>query len=424
MTSRIRSARQQVPVPPTPARPAEAPRSAVVSRASAPAFEQSGFQGAARGAQWARFLGGGTGGGTPEPAGPSGAVPSPALAANAAVPDVTPTFEELRTALPGQPLGLEAEAFWGTLRLEQQQDLLAVASVSTGDGDAALARMLASPEQQQRLLDTGSVGGQCTLECLGDIAMDNLAGATADAPMRTDLDTVRGEVVNQLLLTLEDPLRITQGESNTCTMASAQVSLVLARPAEYARILRDLVINGQATLAGGRTVSLPVDVVPNESRIRRQDDYLFQSALMQEVVRIDSGEPNRVYDPSTSDQLDPARGGQREVYNELFGGTPVDWPLDNLAADTVNGMVRFMGVVLALYSPDGGMGHAVSVVGAETDPATGETYLIVRNALPEGAASAVGENAPGVGETQRIPVSSLSDGTYGGYSLLVTGASY
>jgi len=44
--------------------------------------------------------------------------------------------------------------------------------------------------------------------------------------------------------------------------------------------------------------------------------------------------------------------------------------------------------------------------------------------LPEGAASAVGENAPGVGETQRIPVSSLSDGTYGGYSLLVTGASY
>jgi hypothetical protein len=271
--------------------------------------------------------------------------------------------------------------------------------------------MLRSPWGQSRLQSIESVGDQPLLSSLEDLAQESFHGLASE------------ELINQLLITLENPLVITQGNAHSCTMASAQVSLAMSRPAEYVRIMRDLIIDGQAQLAGGWTLALPAYDLSSDNPLCREDEALFQSALMQEVARIDSGDPTALYEPASANPNDPARLGQRQIYNELFGGEPMAWPVAVLTPELINGAVNFSGIVLALYPVGGGRGHAVSVVGAERTE-DGQTHLIVRNPLPPGTPSALGQDAAPVGETMRVALSAITGGTYGGYSLLVTGMRY
>lgn len=98
---------------------------------------------------------------------------------------------------------------------------------------------------------------------------------------------------NLLVALIEEtasPARIDQGGASTCTVTSLSYELAQREPAEYARLVAGLVLDGQARMRSGRVLHFDTNgterTVPSSSALRPKNDRTLseralQSALMQ-----------------------------------------------------------------------------------------------------------------------------------------------
>ncbi|MCC6334457.1 MAG: hypothetical protein IT380_10780 [Myxococcales bacterium] len=121
------------------------------------------------------------------------------------------------------------------------------------------------------------------------------------------------------------PGRIWQGQAPTCTVSSMQYELASQQPAEYARLLAGLVVDGSVTMRGGGTLQISANASIffsgyNHDR-RSSTEAIFQSAAMEFANGGDSyslsaqeshGADGRQYRGLFPDQI-------RTMVGELFG---------------------------------------------------------------------------------------------------------
>jgi hypothetical protein len=143
-----------------------------------------------------------------------------------------------------------------------------------------------------------------------------LATVPLTGPM-TRARVTTAAALDSLLCDVANPRDIYQGASGTCTVASMQYDLASRNPAEYARIVVDLVTSGQSTLRGDGDRDGKKDVlyaqteylVPRrEGDGRRLTENWFQSAAME----LANGQLE--YDAQTDLNL-----AGRESYRGLYG---------------------------------------------------------------------------------------------------------
>jgi hypothetical protein len=73
---------------------------------------------------------------------------------------------------------------------------------------------------------------------------------------------------------------INQSSKGTCTCTSMSFGLAKNRPAEYARLMTDLLTTGKTKLANGDTISPPGDAYAFDGTSRSEGERLLQSSLM------------------------------------------------------------------------------------------------------------------------------------------------
>jgi len=89
------------------------------------------------------------------------------------------------------------------------------------------------------------------------------------------------EVMEDLLTELANPdQNINQSGKGTCTCTSMSFGLAKNKPAEYARLMTDLLTTGKAKLANGDTINPPGDGFTFDGTTRSAGERLLQSALM------------------------------------------------------------------------------------------------------------------------------------------------
>jgi hypothetical protein len=95
------------------------------------------------------------------------------------------------------------------------------------------------------------------------------------------LAQVPAALVSPLVQELANPSRfVNQGDRGTCTVTSMTYRLALQNPAEYARLVTDLVLTGKAVLANGAVITPPADARAEDNSGRSPPERLLQSALM------------------------------------------------------------------------------------------------------------------------------------------------
>lgn len=133
-----------------------------------------------------------------------------------------------------------------------------------------------------------------------------------------------GRALGTVLKQLARPETINQGEKATCTVTTFQHNLATNDPAEYARVMADLLTTGQAELKGGATMRLfdgqLHDQSKNNGPERNLVDSAFQSSafqLMAQNLR-DYNNPDSVFHYNV--QKDEITNGE----GVSFRGAPLD----------------------------------------------------------------------------------------------------
>lgn len=139
--------------------------------------------------------------------------------------------------------------------------------MATG-GDAAangLSRLIKDGRLESVLHATDSTG---------TTVLANLSRISATQPQ------LAGDVIDDL----SQPAQVEQGFAPTCTAASMQYELAKERPAEYARIMAGLAVDGHVTMPGGGELKIDVNKAISTSDKRKDyrsdSEAVFQSALM------------------------------------------------------------------------------------------------------------------------------------------------
>jgi hypothetical protein len=189
----------------------------------------------------------------------------------------------------------------------------------------SLATILASPEKLE------------AQDKYGNGLLQNLARmATAD-PLAPGLaEGAKGELINSVLTEIANPSEeVNQGTATTCTVTSMQQGLALHQPAEYARLMAGLTIEGHVDMMGGEELKLDRGKLTSEFGHnttgiddRSLSEVIFQSAAME------AANGNEFWDPNSNQSTDMGialgRGGdathpgltgpQREhILEQLFG---------------------------------------------------------------------------------------------------------
>ncbi|MEB3284646.1 MAG: hypothetical protein VKN33_05120 [Candidatus Sericytochromatia bacterium] len=136
----------------------------------------------------------------------------------------------------------------------------------------------------QKLLLSGRLTGE-PLAAGGATLLSQLQGMSQQ-PLAAGID--RRTWMEQMLIEIDDPVRVNQHAWNTCGATTAQILLLRKNPAEYARLQGGLASpDGNVTMMGGDTLAREanwnVGVSPHNGDIdqRTISAQLFQSAVME-----------------------------------------------------------------------------------------------------------------------------------------------
>ncbi|MEB3204547.1 MAG: hypothetical protein VKP57_07595 [Candidatus Sericytochromatia bacterium] len=114
-------------------------------------------------------------------------------------------------------------------------------------------------------------GGQTTL---------GLLHAALGQPLVPGLD--RRQFLNEVVVELEQPIRVEQREKGTCVATTAQILLMRQHPAEFVRLALGLATPaGKVLLAGGRTAAREPDWQATNDGLRTTVARLVQPAFME-----------------------------------------------------------------------------------------------------------------------------------------------
>jgi hypothetical protein len=237
----------------------------------------------------------------------------------------------------------------------------AVPSVARNSFDAIVGML------DQKDLKTG----QTLLDHLARFATQGVDAGASQAGLST------GEVLGDLVLELAHPGLINQSNRGTCAAATAQYYMAINHPAEYARLVTDLMTTGQSTTAGGVTYRRDDGSMRRDSSSRNAVDRVMQSTLMDQSSQGD-------YNNATDSRANGSGGMSAEdmtgLLRDLTGGADGDMRtvsgngaavIQRIAASTARGIE----VPVGLDWSQGGMHakHALLVTGIENG------YVTLRN---------------------------------------------
>ncbi|MCC6807668.1 MAG: hypothetical protein IT381_09610 [Deltaproteobacteria bacterium] len=216
----------------------------------------------------------------------------------------------------------------------------------------------------------------------GATILDMLTRFTVDPALVRRVEPLTAAAIfSTLLLEVADPDRIEQAEAGTCAVTSLQHHLAEHDPAEYVRVMTDLMSAGaRVTLRGGDVVRRDDNAIVSTGRTTRSaSERVFQSAMMQAEL------PKRDY------ATDGAREGVVEEHSSLYDSLHPFWKI--LAALTIIFAIIFALIPRRrLREPgldDAGVTHAASqLFGRRYDTAIldGETDRLawLRARVPDG----------------------------------------
>lgn len=167
---------------------------------------------------------------------------------------------------------LKSEAF-SNLSADQREKFVDVLAKGDDIGAKLMARMC---ERGGDIFNEKAIDGSTTL--------DNLS-RLANAPNSSTF-------LNHALADIAHPGRIWQGNAPTCTASTMQYELAKEKPAEYARLLTGLAVDGSVKMAGGGTLVSQTGNALYSSFLshdqRSPTEAVFQSALMEYANGSDS----------------------------------------------------------------------------------------------------------------------------------------
>lgn len=159
-------------------------------------------------------------------------------------------------------------------------------------------------------------GPNSTLRHLHRLATRGLDAEAAQAGLNT------GEMLGQIVETLANPGLIRQGNRGTCAATTAQYFMAINHPAEYVRLVSDLLTEGRTRTAGGREyLRDPGSLARDNNPLRRDVDRIIQVTLMDQ--RSVDGRGRGTYDNATDEHATGLSGlPQRtvtDILNEMTG---------------------------------------------------------------------------------------------------------
>jgi hypothetical protein len=287
-------------------------------------------------------------------------------------PRVTPRKRATPSSSPQQDV-LDSRAFKG-LPADERDAIRLVMDKGGVDAAAGMAELFKT--NHVALLHEADADGVTILQHLEALAGSDHPG-----------------IVGDILSDIATPMDIEQGYAPTCTAASMQYELAKERPAEYARLLAGLVLDGQVTMAGGGLLQVNVDEAidqSNRSNDQRTDsEAVFQTAAMdfangEDVFSIErqrSEGADRVYRGLYPEQIRTMVG---QLFNEHYVTREIT--SDAEAADELSKLASREGpnrpVLFDLNM--GSFNHLVSLEEVTSksvkyrDPATGEVLTMSR----------------------------------------------
>ena len=168
---------------------------------------------------------------------------------------------------------------FGAMSAQDKTKTLNVFENTTIDGKGALLKLMdKNINGTSALLSKGYGATGPTLDSLNRLATSNINARVGDA---SGTPANRAKVMEDLMNELSNPAQnINQGNRGTCTVTSMTYGLAEKNPAEYARLVTDLAINGQTKLANGDTIQPPADGLAQDNGSRSVGERLLQSSLM------------------------------------------------------------------------------------------------------------------------------------------------
>ena len=168
----------------------------------------------------------------------------------------------------------------------------------------------------------------------------------------------KAAAMESLLKELTNPHQnINQHFMATCTCTSMSFDLAAMKPAEYARIVTDLLTTGQSKLANGETIHPPINGFGYDQTNRSAGERLMQSALMNYAK-------NGQYSNDKSD--DGLYTDQEVKVLSAITGKQYDVVMDNKEGTLRNYLDGGRGPVYADFGWGDG-GHAVAILKVEDD---------------------------------------------------------
>jgi hypothetical protein len=133
-----------------------------------------------------------------------------------------------------------------------------------------------SLESIRAMLDQLDLGGQTTLlQHLNDLATSGVDAAVQAAGLST------GVLLHQLVVELANPGVIRQGNKGTCAATTVQYYMALNHPAEYVRVAKELLTQGQTTTASGVVYRRDdTSIARDDNSVRMPLDRIVQVAFM------------------------------------------------------------------------------------------------------------------------------------------------
>ena len=197
-----------------------------------------------------------------------------------------------------------------------------------------------SLESIRAMLGQPDLGGQTTLlQHLNDLATRGVDASVRAAGLTTRV------LLGQLVAELANPGLIRQGNKGTCAATTVQYYMALNHPAEYARVARELLTQGQTTTASGVVYRRDDTSIARDNNPSRLDlDRIVQVAFMDQDNangRVLGGYDNArdlqsdgkggMYTASTVRILQELTAGSQGNFNLLESGWTWDgsqWQLD------------------------------------------------------------------------------------------------
>lgn len=226
-------------------------------------------------------------------------------------------------------------------RREQRTLPPAVRHDATKERAALRERVILTLEKldAQQVLELRDSSGRTIVDSLLTIAEGVLWAPFTLSPGRTRL-------FSELVFNIADPKRINQGLKGTCAAACIESWLVERDPAEYARIVTELITReGQALLKSGAQLICDEDVLaPNElERGRNAVSRVFQAACMEFAY------PNMHYDNVVDGLFDGdenvGTGLELSAFERLLGAvTGLEWKTISKAHARMKDMFARVGI--------------------------------------------------------------------------------